>query len=239
MNPIGRLVGRVREQLAGIGESLVGNAAERTLDEQIREADEQLREWRGALAEFKARQIAARERHDVAAATVLQREAQAAAALQAGRDALAHEVALEIDRLEQARDDEAVLIAHLEACSAQMMPLVEQGERHLRRLRHRIDVLRAAQAVQRAQEAVASRAEGDTVLPRTAVESLVRARRQHEAAATPDCATDTAAPSGPEALDAKLQDAGVDQRARVEAILGRVRATAAASRPSRSPRRTP
>ena len=239
MSSLGKLVGRVREHLSEIGEAIAGSAADRALEEQIRLADGQLRTWRASLAELKARQLAASERRDAAAATVLQREAQAAAALQAGEDALALEVAREIDRLELARDDEAALIAHLDACIAQLAPLVEQGERHLRRLRHQIDVLHAAQTVQRAQASVAGRACGSAQPPRTAIDSLMRARRRHDAASIDIDAADIASA---DALDIKLHDAGLDQRARLDAILARIQATAAPvadSEPARHPRRTP
>ncbi|MGY3266328.1 PspA/IM30 family protein [Lysobacter sp. HA35] len=241
MNPISRLVGRVREQLVELGESLAGLQAERALDDRIRAADDQLRDWRGSLAEFRARQLAAKERHDATVATILQREAQAAVALQAGQDALATEVAAEIDRLEQARDDEAELMAQLDACIAQMTPLVEQGERQLRRLRHQLDVLRAAQAVQRAQDAVAERSEGEDARPRTALDSLQRARRQQEESAANHVASAPSV-SDLDELDAKLQDSGVDRRARVDAILARIRAAvepAPARTTSRTTRRTP
>lgn len=239
MSSLGKLVGRVREQLSEIGEAIAGNAADRALEEQIRLADGQLRTWRASLAELKARHLAASERRDADAATILQREAQAAAALQAGEDALALEVAREIDRLELARDDEAALITHLDACIAQLVPLVEQGERHLRRLRHQIDVLHAAQTVQRAQESVAGRACGSVPPPRTAIDSLVRARRRHGAAPID---IDSAGIPSADALDIKLHDAGLDQRARLDAILARIQATAAPvvdSEPARHPRRTP
>ncbi|WP_133499363.1 PspA/IM30 family protein [Cognatilysobacter terrigena] len=228
MNPFSRLMGRVREQLVELGESLAGSQAERSLDDRIRRADDQLREWRASLAEFRAKHMAAKERHDATIAIVLQREAQTAVALQAGQDALATEVAAEIDRLEQARDDEAELMGHLDACIAQMTPLVEQGERQLRRLRHQLDVLRAAHAVQRAQEAVAGRGDGDAVRPQTALDSLARVRRQHEAASAPECAAVDTSSTGADTdpLDAKLQDAGVDRRARIDAILARIRASA-------------
>ena len=236
MSSLGKLVGRVREQLSEIGEAIAGNAADRALEEQIRLADGQLRTWRASLAELKARHLAASERRDADAATILQREAQAAAALQAGEDALALEVAREIDRLELARDDEAALITHLDACIAQLVPLVEQGERHLRRLRHQIDVLHAAQTV---QESVAGRACSSVPPPRTAIDSLMRARRRHGAAPID---IDSAGIPSADALDIKLHDAGLDQRARLDAILARIQATAAPvvdSEPARHPRRTP
>lgn len=220
MSPLGRLVGRVREQLAELGESIAGNAAQRALDHDIRETDARLHEWRASLAGLQASRFTAQERTDAAIAGILQREAQALAALQAGKPALAREVALAIAQLEQARDDEQAYIGHLEGRIQQMRQLIEQGETALRRLRHRLDVLRATETVQRAQEAVAGRQAGGEGHPPTALEALRRVRGRAAAAPGPDLPP---LPLEDPELDAKLREAGILERdARAELVLARL-----------------
>lgn len=221
MSALARIFGRVREQLVELGESIAGNQAQRELDEDIRETDARLRELRVGLASLQAKRITAQERIDATIASILQREAQALATLETGQDALAWDVAAAIVQLEQVRDDEQSFVARLDEQILQMRHLVEQGENGLRRLQHQLDVMRAAETVQRAQETIAGRHQGEALLPQTAVESLLRARRQHAPADISD-EGHAASPGNPD-LDARLEAAGIDERdARAQLVLDRI-----------------
>lgn len=221
MNAFSRMFGRVREQLAELGESIVSNQAQRELDEDIRETDTHLRELRASLAAMQARRVTAQERLDAAIASILQREAQALASLEAGKPALARDVATAIVLLEQSRDDEQGFLAQLDDQATQLRFLIEQGENNLRRLQHRLDVLRTAETVQRAQEIIAGRQQGPSALPQTAVESLLRARQQQSATEATPSARDTDV--GNADLDARLEAAGIDERnARAQLVLDRI-----------------
>jgi len=219
MNAFTRMFGRVRDHLVELGESIAGNQAQRELDEEIRDTDMRLRDLRASLASLQARRITTQERIDATIATILQREAQALASLEAGKAALAREVAAEIVQLEQVRDDEQAFLAELEQQAAQLRTLLEQGGNTLRRLQHQLDVLRTAEAVQRAQEIIAGRQHA--AMPQTAVESLLRARQQ-DAVGERDAASPAPAPGNPE-LDAQLEAAGIDERnARAQLVLDRI-----------------
>lgn len=221
MSTLARIFDRVRGQLAELGESIAGNLAQRELDEDIRTTDARLRELRAGLASLHAKRIGAQERIDVAVAAILQREAQALAALEVGEDALAHEVAAAIVQLEETCSDELAFMQQLAQQATQMRHLVEQAENALRRLQHQLDVLRAAETVQRAQETVAGRHSGEVSLPQTAVESLLRARRQHADTDAPEAEPDPQA--DPADLDARLRAAGIDDRnARAQRVLERI-----------------
>lgn len=219
MNAFTRMFGRVRDHLVELGESIAGSQAQRELDEEIRDTDMRLRELRTGLATLKARRITTQERIDITIATILQREAQALASLEAGKAALAREVAAEIVQLEHVRDDEQSFLVQLEEQASQLRALLEQGENTLRRLQHQLDVLRTAETVQRAQEIIAGRQHGAT--PQTAVESLLRARQQHSAADATH--TGREQPPGNPGLDAQLEAAGIDERnARAQIVLDRI-----------------
>lgn len=221
MSALTRIFGRVREQLAEIGESIAGDQAQRELDDGIRDTDTRLHEWRADLATFQAKRLTTQERIDGAAATIVQREAQALAALRAGRTTLAREVAAAIVRLEQARDDEQAFAAHLDERIAQMRQLIEQGENSLRRLQHQRDALRAAETVQRAQETIAGRQPGLVALPQNAIASLLRARRDKPNAESGGEQREHT--PGDPGLDARLEAAGIGERdARAELVLERI-----------------
>ena len=221
MNAFSRMFGRVREQLAELGESIVGKQAQRELDEDIRETDTHLRELRASLAAVQARRVTAQERLDAVIASILQREAQALASLEAGKSALARDVAAAIVLLEQSRDDEQGFLVQLDEQAMQLRFLIEQGENSLRRLQHQLDVLRTAETVQRAQEIIAGRQQGPSALPQTAVESLLRARQQQPASeAVPG---DRTSDAGDADLDARLEAAGIgDRNARTQLVLDRI-----------------
>jgi phage shock protein A len=221
MKAFTRIFGQVREQLAELGETIAGHQAQRDLDEEIRDTDAHLHEWRANLAGFQAKRFTAQERIDSTTVAITQREAQALAALQAGKTALAREVAAAVVQLEEARDEEHAFVARLEEWMAQMRHLIDQGESSLRRLQHQLDALRAAETLQRAQETVAGRQAGATTLPQTAIESLLRARRQG-AAAVQDGDRNAPVATNPE-LDAKLEAAGINERdARTQLVLDRI-----------------
>ncbi|HEY5849305.1 MAG TPA: PspA/IM30 family protein [Lysobacter sp.] len=220
MKAFTRIFGQVREQLAELGETIAGHQAQRDLDEEIRETDAHLHEWRANLAGFQAKRLTAQERIDSTTVAIIQREAQALAALQAGKTALAREVAAAVVQLEEARDDEHAFVARLDEWIAQMRHLIDQGESSMRRLQHQLDALRAAETLQRAQETVAGR-QGATTLPQTAIESLLRARRQGAAPVADGERTEPLA--GNAELDAKLEAAGINERdARTQLVLDRI-----------------
>ncbi|MFC3815172.1 PspA/IM30 family protein [Lysobacter sp. GCM10012299] len=222
MKAFTRIFGQVREQLAELGETIAGHQAQRDLDEEIRDTDAHLHEWRANLAGFQAKRLTAQERIDSTTLAITQREAQALAALQAGKVALAREVAAAVVQLEEARDEEHAFVARLDEWMAQMRHLIDQGESSLRRLQHQLDALRAAETLQRAQETVAGRQAGATTLPQTAIESLLRARHQGAGAAAQDGGRNEAVAANPE-LDAKLEAAGINERdARTQLVLDRI-----------------
>ena len=241
MSALTRIFGRVREQLAELSESIVPNQAQRELDEDIRASDARLHEWRAGLAELQARRFTALERADANVAAIVQREAQALASLQAGKPALAREVAAAIVQLEQARDDEQAFVAQLDLRIVQLRHLIEEGENSLRRLQLQLDALRAAETVQRAQETVAGRQPGPGTLPQNAIESLLRARRQTPLRQDASDTATTADPGVDADLDARLLAAGIDERdARARLVLDRLaqRLADTAAPPAAGARRT-
>ncbi|MBF6024479.1 PspA/IM30 family protein [Lysobacter niastensis] len=233
MSALARIFGRVREQLAELSESILPNQAQRDLDEEIRASDARLHDWRAGLAELQAGRFTAQERIDLTVAAIVQREAQALATLQAGKRALAEEVAAAIVQLEQARDDEQAFALQLDTRIAQMRHLIEESENGLRRLQLQLDALRAAETVQRAQETVAGRQGGRAALPQNAIESLLRARRQNTARPAHGAAVE---PAGDADLDARLLAEGIDDRnARVQLVLDRLAQRLADTSPPGAP----
>ena len=234
--PGSHLLGRLRTQLAELGGTVIDVVRQangrRLLDEQVHEVDEEIRRLRREIDTLKAQRFTTQERLDAAAAKILQREAQAVAALQAGRQDLAREIAAAIVELERERSAEQGLLVQNEARSAELMAQLHRGENLLRRLRHELDLLRAAEAVASAEEAFSQRTPGDALGIPTAIDSaeLLKSR---QAASTQDPAGPAGADAAAESLDDKLRAAGLaETKSPVDVVLERIAAQAAlASRP--------
>ncbi|WP_158601751.1 PspA/IM30 family protein [Solilutibacter pythonis] len=176
MSPLRELFERLQAEVDQIEKTLRGQAAERMLDEEIREIDTALRDWRNEAAATKARILTTAEREKSLSAEIRVLESEAIAALQARRKRDATEIAGDIARREAARDDERQALRQLRQHQRAMLRVIEQGEHKQRRLKHQFDTLRASEILQRAQAAVARRQPGDAPHPESAVASVKRAR---------------------------------------------------------------
>lgn len=236
------LLGRLRAQLAELGGTVMDVVREassrRLLDEQVRLVDEEVRVLRRELDTLRAQRFTGQERRDAAVAKIVQREAQALAAIQAGRHDLARDVAEAIVELERERDAEAALLAQNEAQGTALEVQLLHGGNVLRRLRHELDLLRATEAVASAEEAFSQRAPGDGLGIPTAIDSAERLKSR---GARADSVADSPADPLEDAdLDEKLRAAGVvPTLSPVDVVLERLVARAAEqSRPPVRTRRT-
>lgn len=231
---------RVRSQLSELG-STVRDAvreasSQRVLDEQLQRMDEEIRILRRELDTLNAQRITTQERHDAVTAKLAEREAQALAALQAGRHDLAREVAVAIVGLEHERDAERTLLARNLVHCTELRARLQQGENLQRRLGHELDLLRTAAAVARAEDAFAERAAGTTLGIPTALESLGVLRARGAAQAQPASLPNEGAPAK-DPLDEKLRAAGIGEpRSPVDTVLERI--AAQVEPPARPKRRT-
>lgn len=234
MNPLTGLMDKLRTQIDGIGDAVRGSDAEHALPEQMQAVSEQIREWRSLLDALKAQAFVTQERVTASDAKLALREAQAVAALEAGEQALAREVAEAIVALQDTRAVDVLNLEETGVRRVQLEALVEHGENDLRRLRHQVDLVRAATAVARSEEAVRAQGDAPHGIP-TAIDSaeLLRARRV-AGAETPADAVGTA-PTDDD-LDARLAEAGVAAPSPVDAVLARLATRVAAAKKSPRPR---
>ena len=125
--------------------------------------------------------------------------------------------------LQDARALDALNLEETAMRRVQLEALVEHGENNLRRLRHQVDLLRAAHAVSRGEEAMRAQGTSPLGIP-TAIDSaeLLRARRA--------AAGDRHAPSRARPFDSDDARRAARRSRRRDAIAGRRRA--------RAPRRT-
>lgn len=195
MSPLTRLLEQLREGFEGLGESLAGSRAQRVLESEIRALDDSLLGLRAELASLKARRVLSVQHQDALAVRVQHTEAQALDALRAADTRHAHELAGVIAALEQDRALEAAMIQQLDARIAQRQQDIETAHNAMRRLRHQLDTLRAAEQVQQAQASVAR--EPRAGRPRTALDAVLRMRAHADGHGASTTAADAPLPNDP------------------------------------------
>ncbi|MFP7721327.1 PspA/IM30 family protein [Lysobacter sp. A3-1-A15] len=224
------LLARLGAQIADIGDTVRGGVREwnagRALDDRIHRVDEELKTLRRELDVLKAQRYTAQERHEATLEKIVQREAQAVAALRAGQPALAREVALSIVELESERDAEQALLTDNADRASELDAMVRHGHNALRRLKHELDLLRASEAVASAEKAFAGGASGTGTGIPTAIDSAELLRSRQSTPPTRARPSSGNVPHDP--LDEKLQAAGITATPpAVENVLTRLAAQAA------------
>ncbi|UOV04158.1 PspA/IM30 family protein [Pseudoxanthomonas sp. F37] len=165
---------RIQEGMEGLTGAILGDRAERLLDQEIRAIDDALHGARGEHAGAKARRVA-NEQHQAALTTRIgETEASVEAALRQGRATQARSAAEDVVRLQAERSQRMEEGQALATHERQFAHVVEQLEGRLRRLKHQLDILRASNSLQRAQATVARRQPGEALYPEPAFASAAR-----------------------------------------------------------------
>jgi phage shock protein A len=174
---------RIQEGMEGIAGAVMGDRAERLLDEEIRTIDDALHGARGEHAAAKARRVANEQHQAALAARIGEIEAKVESALRQGRATQARMAADDVVRLQAERSQRIEEGHELAAHERQFAHVVEQLEGRLRRLKHQLDILRASNSLQRAQATVARRQPGDALYPEPAFASAARMKQRRAPAA--------------------------------------------------------
>lgn len=208
------------------GEAFVDANAMRILDQEIRDAKADLGKAKDGLASVMAKAKLSEKRVEDLAARISEYEGHAIKAMEAGNDALATEVAEKIAELEGQKAQEDSLLAEFRQSEATLKATIRKTERQLKGMESQVESVKATEAVQRAQSAVAARHSGVDSSMRTATDSLARIKeRQNERRAKFEAAEELASEEGDSGLDAKLRAAGItDSAAGASDVLARLRA---------------
>ncbi len=169
---------RIQEGMEGLADAVLGERAERLLDNEIRTVDDALHQARGEHAAVKARRIASEQHLAASNAELATAEARVDAALRQRRAQQARAAAEQVVRLQERREDWIRQSRLLVTQEQQLAHATDQLEGRLRRLRHQIDILRASISLQRAQATVARRQPGEALHPEPAFASAQRMKRR-------------------------------------------------------------
>ena len=169
---------RIQEGMEGGADAVLGDRAERLLDEEIRAIDDALHGARGEHAAAKARRVANEQHQAAITARIGEAEARVETALKQGRVTQARTAADQVVHLEAERCQRMHEGHVLGTQERQFAHVVEQLEGRLRRLKHQLDILRASNRLQRAQATVARRQPGDALYPEPAFASAARMKQR-------------------------------------------------------------
>ncbi|MGF1724351.1 PspA/IM30 family protein [Photobacterium nomapromontoriensis] len=191
-------------------ESVADNQALRILDQEIREAKQDLRRSDEALVSIVAKRKLSQQKVEAFNKGITEYETHARGAMEKGQQDLALECAQKVATLRNEQQTEQTYLDQFMTSEQRMRTNISQAKDKLRQLEQQVDVVKANEAVQKAQSAVSSTNVGANAKMHTAVESLERIkRRQDEKSAQLEAAAEMAEEQSGSSLDKKLAEAGI------------------------------
>lgn len=192
------------------GQKVVDANALRILDQEMRDAGTQLNRSREELTKLMAQSKLAQQKIDARAGKIAEYTRYIEGALSKGDEALAHDVAIKLAALENEDQGDQTAKAALDKSVATLKVTINKTEAQLRGMRQQIDTVKATDAVQRAQSAIAARHAGANSKMGSALESLERIKnRQAETSARIEAAEELESSSGDGDLNKRLAAAGL------------------------------
>lgn len=225
MSILSKIFTMLRGGATEAGQAVVDANALRILDQEIRDAGNELTRSKQELTKVMAqRQLLAGKSEDRLAKKA-EYEGYIAGAMRKGDEGLAREVAERLAAIENDLSTDAQTLASYDDSINALKSAIGQTERKLARVKQQIDTVKATEAVQRAQGAVASRSAGANGKVGTALDSLQRIQaKQAERGARMQAAAQLESESSDGDLNARLANAGLlPQSANVDNILERFR----------------
>ena len=137
-----------------VGEAIVDANAIRILEQEIRDAESAIASAKQSLTRMKSSEIKLKREMATLDADVADYEQKAVAALNAGEEALATEVAERIAELESDRNDKGSEQAALDAEINKIHAMIKARERTIQKNKRELDKVRTVQELQRATESV-------------------------------------------------------------------------------------
>lgn len=209
-------------------EAVADSQALRILDQEIREAKAELRRSDEALVGIVAKRKMSQQKVESFNLGITEYEAYARNAMEKGQQELALECAQKVANLRNEQQAEQTYLDQFTQSEQTLRTNIAQAKDKLRQLEQQVDVVKANEAVQKAQSAVSSGHVGANAKMHTAASSLERIKqRQAEKAAQLEASAEMAAEQSGSALDKKLADAGIKSGGKASAedelarILGR------------------
>ena len=193
-----------------MGEAVVDAQAIRILDQEIRDADQELKQAKESLASILAQQKIAEKAVAKTQAKIAEYEGYALKALEAEDETLALEVAEKISVLEEELTKQEQEASQFAQNVDRLRQTIIQTEANIRNIKQQVDMVKATESLQKAQQAVAQRYGNSTAKLQTSLDSLERIKaRQEKAQATLEAKDELANDEQADELEKKLKAAGI------------------------------
>lgn len=199
-------------------ENVADSQALRILDQEIREAKQELRRSDEALVSIVAKRKMSQQKVEAFNNGINDYEGHARGAMEKGQQEIALECAQKVATLRTEQQAEQAYLDRFVKSEQSMRTNIAQAKDKLRQLEQQVDVVKANEAVQKAQSAVSATNVGANAKMHTAVESLERIKqRQAEKSAQLEAAEEMAEEQSGSSLDKKLAEAGITPGAKSSA----------------------
>ena len=225
MSILSKILTLFRGTATEAGQAVVDKNAIRILDQELRDSTAELARSKDELTKVMAQRQLSANRGSALLAKRKEYEGYVQGALGKGDESLAREVAVKLSDVERDLQAEAGSVQQMDASIASLKGAIRDTETQLARLKQQINTVKATEAVQRAQSAVAARHSGANSKIGTALDSLERIKqRQEEQGARFEAARQLESETGEGDLQARLANAGlVNDPSNVDGILERFR----------------
>lgn len=205
-----KLITALKGGVNDAAETVADSQALRILDQEMREAKEQLRKSDHALTQIMAKRKLSEQKLAGFTKSVEEYETHARAAMTKGDQQLALDCAQKVADIRAEMELEQQYADQFVSSEKTLRKNITQAKANLRRMEQQVDMVKATESVQKAQEAVSSRHLGANNRMKTAAESLSRINdKQKQRSAELEAAEELAADESGSELESRLAAAGI------------------------------
>jgi len=192
------------------GEAVLDTQAMRILDQEIREAKSSLDEAKENLTKVIAQQMGIEREVKRYEKSLAEYESYAMQALEKGDEKLAGEIAERIAEVENELEAQRSVLTGYNNNISTLKQTIYNTERNIKSMEREIGVVKTANSVQKANEAIAAKFSGTNSALRTATDSLERVKKkQQEKADQMTAALQVQKEESGDGLQDKLRSAGI------------------------------
>ncbi|WP_433924596.1 PspA/IM30 family protein [Vreelandella sp. 21] len=203
----------LRGKATETGEAIVDSQGIRIMEQELRDAKTAMNWANEELTTIMARRNLAAKEVDTLSDKMAEYEKSAMAALEKGEQSLAEEVAGEIARLESEREIAQANVTQYDGTIEALKSTIAKSKSEIRRVEQQMSHVKATEAAQKAQAAVASQHAGQNASMNSAVASLERIKeRQALQAEKLKIGESMQAQDSGADLEARLSQAGIGKQ---------------------------
>ncbi|MGM0834119.1 MAG: PspA/IM30 family protein [Pseudomonadota bacterium] len=203
----------LRGKATETGEAIVDSQGIRIMEQELRDAKTAMNRANEELTTIMARRNLAAKEVDALSDKMAEYEKSAMAALEKGEQSLAEEVAGEIARLESEREIAQANVTQYDGTIEALKSTIAKSKGEIRRVEQQMSHVKATEAAQKAQAAVASQHAGQNASMSSAVASLERIKeRQALQAEKLKIGESLQAQESGADLEARLSQAGIGKQ---------------------------